>query len=129
MLAAFQTMRLDKKGTDCGSTRYITTVLTKELAQYFQYRYIKGSNGLILLTPENIDKYIGTVIHLRSPMYCKDKKGFCNICAGEYFYKLGVTEIGNMSSKVSSIAMNNSLKAFHDLSIHTKVIDWKKYVK
>ena len=129
MLAGFQTLSLDKKDTDCGSTKYLKVLLTKELKDYYIYRYIKKGNSLVLLTPDNIDSYIGTYINLRSPMYCKDTKGFCNKCAGEYFYMLGIKNIGLLSNKISSLAVNSSLKAFHDQSIHTREIDWKKYVR
>lgn len=129
MLASFQTMHLDKQGTDCGSEKYLRILLTKNMKQYVMYRYIKKGNSLVEITPENIDSLVDTYINLRSPMYCKNKNGYCNICGGNYFYKIGNTNIGLAANKVSSIALNTSLKKFHDMSIHTGEIDWTKYVE
>jgi hypothetical protein len=128
MLAAFQTMKLDKAGTDCQSTHYLKVYLDPSYKKFFLYRYIKKGSGLLLLTPENIDEYVNTYISLRSPMYCKNKDKFCNICAGEYFYMLGIDNLGLTANRISGSALNNSLKKFHDMTVHTKQIDWKKYV-
>lgn len=116
-MAAFQSVMLDKKGSDCGTTKTLDIFLTKEISKLFLHRYIKTSSGKVRLSKTNIDKYIGTNIKVFSPMYCIGNK-ICNKCAGEYFYKLGGMEnIGLTTSKVCSSIMNKSLKKFHDKSI------------
>ena len=95
--------------------------------EYFKYRYIKKGSGIICLTPDIINQYVGTYIELRSPMYCKGEC-ICNKCAGESFYLLGIENIGMTVNKISSVSLNSSLKKFHDQTIHTTVIDWKKYI-
>jgi hypothetical protein len=126
MLAAFQTLTLDKKGSDCGSTDYFKILLTKDNKDFFLYRYIKKGSSLVCLSPEEIDKHLDTYISLRSPLYCKSEK-ICNKCAGELFYMLGMENIGLTTNKLSSISLNASLKQFHDQSIHTSYYDFRKY--
>jgi len=127
MMAAFQTLVLDEKDTDCGSKHYLKIFITKENKDFFTYRYIKKGSSLVLTTPENIDSYIGSYIELRSPMYCSGKK-ICNKCAGELYYILGMKNIGLTANKVTSIALNSSLKAFHDQSIKVTSFTFSDYI-
>lgn len=121
-LSAYQTMVLDKKGTDCGTERYKELLLTKDNYKLFIYRYIIVGEKLVLLDNEQIQKYIGRIVKLRSPLYCISNK-ICNKCAGELFYKLGIENIGLTTTKVSSTLMNKSLKKFHDVSLKLHEVD------
>ena len=118
MTAAFQTIQLDKPGSDCGSTEYNTFVLEPNLADKFLYRYIKDGNKLVLLTSENISKYVGQKINMRSPMYCHSPL-FCSKCYGELPYKLGIKNIGLTYNSIGEILKNVSMKAFHDSTVKT----------
>jgi hypothetical protein len=121
-LSAYQTMVLDKKGSDCGTNGYKELFLTKNNYKLFIYRYIIVGEKLVLLDNEQIQKYIGRIVKLRSPMYCISDK-LCNKCAGELFYKLGIENIGLTTTKVSSTLMNKSLKKFHDVSLKLHEVD------
>lgn len=114
--AAFQSLVLDKKGTDCHSKRTHSIFLTESNHMLFLYRYIVEGNKLVLLDDETIKKYIGRKVNMRDPIYCTNDK-FCNVCAGDLYYKLGIEYIGLTSPKISSSIMNKSLKKFHDTSI------------
>jgi hypothetical protein len=124
--SAFQSIVLDKEGTDCGSIKYFKILLTKENKGFFKYRYIKKGNSLLYLSEEELEKQVGNYVELRSPLYCKGKC-ICNKCAGELYYKLGIRDIGLTANKVTSIAMNSALKMFHDQSIKSTTIDYKAY--
>lgn len=128
ILAAFQTVKLDKKDSDCGSKETLKIFLTEDNAKFFTHRYIKKGNSLVCLTPDVIKDYYDTYINLRSPMYCKSEC-ICNKCAGEGYYKLGIENVGMTVNKISSISLNTALKSFHDQTIHTRVIDWKEYIE
>lgn len=121
-LSAYQTMVLDKKGSDCGTEKYKELFLSKNNYKLFIYRYIIVGKKLILLDNEQIQKYIGQIVKLRSPLYCISDK-ICNKCAGELFYKLGIENIGLTTTKVSSTLMNKSLKKFHDVSLKLHEVD------
>ena len=64
---------------------------------------------------------------MRSPLFCCGED-YCNICAGDYFYELGIVNIGNTTVKASSKMMNASLKAMHDISVNAIPIEPWKYI-
>ena len=115
-------MMLDKKNSDCGTHGYKELALTKDNYKLFLYRYIVIGEKLVLLDNEQIHKYIGRTVKLRSPLYCTSNK-ICSKCAGELFYKLGIENIGLTTTKVSSTLMNKSLKKFHDVSLKLHTVD------
>jgi hypothetical protein len=127
MFAAFQTVSLDKEGTDCRTTKTLKFVMSKKNYRLFLFRYIIEGSKLVQLTNSNIESYIGKVIHLRSPMFCQSEK-LCNKCSGDLYYKLGIENIGLTATKVSSTLLNLSLKNFHDTSIHLQRIDFRNYI-
>lgn len=109
MFAAFQTVVLDDKGTDCNTKKTLKFYLDKRISRFFLYRYIVDSNGNeIQITPDSLSNYEGKIINLRSPMFCTSEK-ICNKCAGELFYKLDIKTIGLTASKLSGSILNLSL--------------------
>ena len=64
---------------------------------------------------------------MRTNLFCRDED-FCNVCAGDYFYDIGVHNIGNTSTKSSSTMMNKSLKAMHDVSMDVVTINPFDYI-
>ena len=63
---------------------------------------------------------------MRSPMYCigyGKQKCLCNKCAGNFYYKLGKTNIGLVASKVSGTLTQLNLQRFHQNLVQTKQID------
>lgn len=120
LAAALQSIVLDEEGSDCGTKGYQELTITKDLAGMLKYRYIIENNKLVLLTPDNINNYIGKKVKLRSPMYCVGDK-YCSKCCGELFYKMGLMNVGLICNRVGTSLLNESLKAFHDLSL--KIVD------
>ncbi len=120
--AALQAVELDKAGSDCGSKGYIEVTMKPSQTKDFLYRYIIENGKFILLEPENINKYIGKKVKMRSPMYCIGKK-LCRRCAGLMYEKLGITSVGMTASRAASTLMNLSMKKFHDSSIKMEPID------
>lgn len=117
----------ENKGSDCGSIRYLVRTITKDNSSDFLYRYIMEGNKLVLLDRDNIGSYIGKEVKLRSPMYCKGVNGnqhvYCNICAGDYYYKLGKYNIGLLSATITGVTMKASLAKFHDSQVKFHDID------
>ena len=131
---AFQAVTLDEHGSDCGTKYFATVTIDKDLAG-FRYRYIldpsspeKDESGLVLLTPANISKYIGKTVKMRSPMFCKGEH-ICNKCAGELFYKIGMTNAGLVTATLGGVLLNLGMKKFHDATIRFFKIDISNYIK
>lgn len=128
IFAAMQSVKLDsKRGSDCGSTKYKEFLLTEKNLNKNLLRYIldEKTGKLVKLTQENSKDYIGKVVKMRSPLYCKNPC-YCNICEGDYFYELGVVNIGNTTTRMSSTIMNKALKSMHDISVNaTTILPWK----
>lgn len=120
-VAAFQHLTLDPAGSDCGTKRYITVTLDNP--KDWMYSYIIEGNKLIELTSKNVDKYKGKKVKMRFASMCESKTGFCNKCAGNLFYRIGVTNIGVASATIASVLKNICMKAFHDSTVKTVEID------
>lgn len=127
--SAFQHVMVDEDPeSDCGTQLTLNIGLGKDFSKLLYYRYIKtGKDKYTLLTSENMSKYIGTNIKLRSPMFCKGDK-LCSKCAGQLFYKLGMLNAGLLTDKVGSTIMNKSMKQFHDSSIKLKPLNYEDYI-
>ena len=98
---------------DCGDTRGLHIHLTKDNAKNFVYRNIIVDGKLVDLTPDVIDKYIGTTILLRSPMYCRSKNGYCYTCVDTRFKQINTKLLNIHPLAISSTVLSLSLKAMH----------------
>ena len=114
---------LDDYGSDCGTKRTLDVKLTNTIKKDYMYRYIVTDNGsLVLLTPENMDKYVGKTVKMRSPMMCVGEK-ICNHCAGDLFYKLGIKNAGLTASRVATTLTRLNMKKFHENLITAQKVD------
>lgn len=126
VFSGMQSTILDEKGSNCGTKLFIKKLITEDNISQNIFRYIvdEESKKIIKLTYENYKKYIGKVVKMRSPLFCKSDK-ICNVCAGDYFYKIGIKNVGNTCTKTTSTMMNKSLKAMHDVSM--KIVKIKPF--
>jgi hypothetical protein len=129
IFSAMQSVVFDKKDSDCHTKLYDLRLLTEGNIKDNLYRFIidDTKKALIRLNPENAKEYIGKVVKLRSPLYCKNPK-YCNICSGDYLFELGIKNVGNTATKISSTLMNKALKNMHDVTLKTSNIDIFKYI-
>lgn len=118
IIAGFQGVVTDAPGSDCKTTLTIQQELSEWNKGEFLFRYIMDGGKLVLLDDVTIEKYVGRIINLRSPMICKGKN-ICSKCAGEMFYMLGIRNMGLTASKASSTVLNLNMKKFHDGSAKT----------
>lgn len=120
---AYQDIILDKPGTDCHTKRCIEVELNKKNFTRYIYNNIIGSNGqLIELTSQNAPKYFGKKVKMRMAYLCPHEKP-CNACAGNFYYKLGTTNVGLTLMQVFSIFKNKSMKSFHDSTVSLTEMD------
>ena len=123
-ISAFQHIQLDPPGSDCGTDKYITVDFSDQKIDDYMYSYVIKPNGdLELIDSTTRAKYDGKTVNLRFASMCKSKTGICNKCAGELYYKIGLTNIGMAMSQVASILKNVCMKGFHDSTIKTTRID------
>ena len=118
-----QAVVLRKDIEDCGSKGYVELVIPASMKAKFLYRYIIENGKLVMLTNENIGKYVGKKVKLRSIMYCGCDYGVCLACAGRLFEKLEIDSIGLTTSTLTGALLNLKMKAFHDASVKMNDID------
>lgn len=127
---AFQSLVVTEE--DCGSTMTIGIDVDAKNKGVIKWRWIKNPDKnadekFILVTPDDVDKYIGTHVEFRSPMFCMSDN-LCWKCMGELYRRLGLKNAGLASQRLTSTFMNASLKAMHNQTVQTATIDWKKCV-
>ena len=126
LLSALQAEVLADKDTDCGTKKTINVTLTNGNYRDYLYRYIKEGQGYVMLNMDNKSKYVGKTVQMRTPMYCigvGKEKHLCNRCAGDFYYKLGKTNIGLVSSKIATTLTQMNLQKFHENLVQTQPID------
>lgn len=121
--AAYQDLVLDKEGTDCKTDRHIEVTLTKKNYIKFIYNNIIGSNGqLIELNSQNASKYIGKKVKMRMAYLCPHERP-CNACAGNFYKKLSIKNVGLTMMQPFSILKNKNMKSFHDSTVKLTEMD------
>ena len=122
-ILAFQHIKLDPKGSDCHTDKYITVTFDKKNIKNYMYSYMIKSNGsLELLDYSNYKNYIGKTVKLRFSSMCKSKTGICNMCAGELLY-LNSANLGMVLSQIPDVLKNVTMSAMHNSTILTVQID------
>lgn len=116
-MAIMQTEHIDPNPkSDCGTHMTIPVTITKKNKGFFLYRNIDDGGKVVLLDTKNLSSYIGKTVKLYSPQCCTHAS-ICAKCAGQLFYKMGVTNIGLLTSDPTDALLNLKLKSKHDLSM------------
>lgn len=123
-VSAFQHLKLDPAGSDCGTKRYKTVKLDDP--DPWMYSYIIEGDKLVELTSKNVDKYRGKTVKMRFSSLCESKTGFCNKCAGNLPYRTGIENIGVALAAVPAKLKLVAMKAFHDSNVKIVEIDINK---
>lgn len=126
-LMAFQHLVADPPGSDCGTKRYLTVLLTESNISEYMYNYIIEGQKLVELTSENKNKYIGKIVKIRFSSLCESKTGICSKCLGNLLYRRSNDRnIGVILTKIPSTMKNISMKAFHDSTQKFREMDLSK---
>lgn len=110
------TVEYSDKNLDCGTDKCLEITITPELKSMFLYRFVNDNGKLVELTDENIDKYVGHPIKLRSPMFCKGDT-LCQHCAGTLFKRIDISNVGFVCFNLTGNLMNLSMKKMHDSTV------------
>lgn len=126
-ISAYQTIKLDPPGSDCGTKKTISVELTPKNIADYMYCYVQKPNGdLELIDTSTRDKYIGKKVKLRFSSMCESKTGICNKCAGELFYKLNEKYIGITLAQIPDTMKLRCMKGFHNSTIQYNTMDVEK---
>lgn len=128
---ANQHVRLQPRGSFCGTTQTVPIQITEQNKEKYVYRYIKTSaKNPVMLTYDTIDSYVGKEVQMYSPLRCKAKDPeYCNICAGDRPYLINLRNVGLTFSVISGATMNNALKAMHKTKVELYTITVDDIVK
>ena len=127
LAAAFQGIVFDEKGSDCGTKLTVKLLITESNKKLLTDRYIMENGRAKLIDSSNIDDYVGKLVNLRSPMYCRNGK-YCSKCTGELYHKLGIKNVGLISNVIGTSMTTLALKAFHNSAIKLKEINYEDYI-
>ena len=109
---------------DCNTTLGITKVIYPHLAYKLVGRYIMKNNTWVLVKDKDeANTYIGKIIMIRSPMYCKHLGDrICRYCAGE---RLALNANGILTAllEVSNIIVTASMKQMHGAVLSTQELN------
>ena len=103
----------------CGSTLTLPITIKDAWAKNFIDKIIIDNGEKVLLTKENINKYVGKIVNMISPLGCRHTDGVCETCAGRgqqsiYYYTPPNIHIGLLvASKVGSRVSQNVLSNKH----------------
>ena len=126
-LRAFQHLKLLPAGSDCKTTKTLKVYLTDKNIDGWMYSYIVDNGRLVELTSENKNKYLNKEVKIRFSAFCEAKDGhFCNKCAGNLFYRLGIDNVGSATPQIPSKIKNLLMKKFHDSVINFSDMDIEK---
>ena len=117
LLYATQHLQLLEPGSDCGTKRYIIETITEDNIEDMMYNYVIQGSKLVEITSKNRDQFIGKTVKMRYSAMCEAKDGFCNMCAGNLWYRLGIRKIGVITPQIASKLKNVAMKAFHDSNV------------
>ena len=118
LLYSMQHLKLLPAGSDCGTKRYITIEVTDKNIDDIMYNYYIDGSKLVEITSDNMDSLIGKTIKMRFSSMCEAKDGcFCNKCAGNLWYRLGVTNVGIITPTIASKLKNLLMKSFHNSQV------------
>lgn len=116
---SLQHLKLLPPGSDCGTKRYIEINVTSKNIDDIMYCYMIEPNGkLVEITSKNRDSILGKRIKIRFSSLCEAKDGhFCNMCAGNLWYRLGITNVGVITPQIPSKLKNLMMKSFHNSQV------------
>lgn len=116
LLALLQMVQVDKPGTDCGTKQLIPVTVTEVNGPNLLYSIYVENGVEKVFSEDDVKKYLGKQIWMRSPMTCLNTK-ICSKCAGKLFYLLGIENAGLFSTQVSHASLNLSLKSKHNITV------------
>lgn len=122
-------MVVDQTKKDCGTRKRLEVYIDPKKAKLLVGRnhFLKGE----IVTITSPDEIKNKKISLRSPLYCRAKKGICPVCYGEHYKTLDTKNIGILAGgAVNMIGINSMMKMRHKSSQLDLVdVDFDKIIR
>lgn len=101
---------LSKNVRDCNTKMFAKIKLTEDLYSRLKGRYIQNEQGgkLYPVTEE----YVGKIISLRSPIFCKSLD-ICRVCYGDLYKQINTRMIGILAAQECTSLSERIMKSFH----------------
>lgn len=125
---AFQSLRLDPDPRSDCRTKLTLRVSVDSPREYLFRNYVEGGATKTVL-PKNLGDIKGKSVRFRSPMFCAQKGSICAACAGQMYYRMGITNIGLIANRIGTSIMAASLKSFHDTTMKMKRINFGEFCR
>ena len=113
IITANANLKYDKK--DCRSKKYFELKVDSKFANLLVGRFMNNNGKIVeIKDPKQIS---GKRIKLRSPLYCKSKKGICKICYGRLAEELKSENIGIIAGgAINEFVVMHMMKMRHKSS-------------
>lgn len=114
---------------DCGTRLGIPKVVSNENLDWFIGHSIVGTEKTISIeTKEDITRYIGKEVVVRSPMFCRlEKTDYCQACAGRHLS--ANPEAASMAvSDYGSAFLNLFMAAMHGKELAVAKMNWRELI-
>lgn len=100
---------------DCGTHVTLPFFITEKLKDVVMYKNIVDGGRIITLSAENIDQYVGKMVHFRTPLACRHRDGVCEVCGGKLLSSITPnTHVGIFSAiQTTSVVTQVILSAKH----------------
>ncbi len=106
---------VDHTRKDCRTKKYYELFVDSKKAKLLRGRYHVVKNELVeIKEPADV---LNKTIQLRSPLYCRAKKGLCPVCYGNHYKTVGTENVGILAGgAINMIAVNALMKMRHKSS-------------
>jgi uncharacterized protein YfkK (UPF0435 family) len=146
-------MVLDNRNSNCKTNITIPVTITEANLSEYRFRFFIDNGKLCLMeeflpgfsdeeniaaikrklpidnvTIVNSKNLVNKTVNMRTMLYCQSKK-ICNVCAGDMFYRLHVTNVGLLANLISGALMNYSMKSFHNPTVKAKKFNVSDYIQ
>jgi len=101
-------VRADINNPDCYTKRTLDIKLTKDVYKRLSGRFVVENRKVIPIS----EKMIGSVVHLRSPIFCRTKN-ICRTCYGKLLSQVSSTNVGLVSAQEVCSLAESFMKKFH----------------
>lgn len=120
---------IDNTRNDCRTRKYLDLFVDDKKAAFLIGRnYVEKGE---IVGVKDAAQITNKQISLRSPLYCRAKKGVCPICYGNHYKNLDTKNIGILAGgAINMVAINSMMKMRHKSSqIEIIDVDFKKLIK
>ena len=108
---------------DCKTTRTMEITLTEDNIEAYRDRIIIDNGQKVRLTDDQMSRYTGSTVRMRSPLLCRTENGLCYTCCGHIYKTLQQKPITMHAAQVANRFMLQAMKAMHGTTIETVVVD------